>query len=821
LTPDRGEAPYQPGQAVTYDVQVNDSQGRPLAAELSLALVDKAVLSLADQGLGGLFDRFWRERGLGINTASGLVLAIDRINLAVASQAKGGGGGGFEDSFAVIRQDFKDTALWVADFATDETGHGQVTATLPDNLTTWTLTAVGVTGAETLVGDSRVEIVSSKPLLVRPILPRFMVVGDEAELALVVQNNSQTELTLEVQVEAEGVEFPAEAASETVTVPASGQHKLAWRTKVVGPEAATIRFGAKADTGLEDAIRIDLPVYRFSTPETVGTAGVMELGQEDLRLEGVALPARYDPSQGQLTVQVDPSLAAGMRDGLDYLTHFPYECTEQTVSRFLPNVVTFRAYQALGLDRPDLAEKLPKLVQTGLQRLYAQQHLDGGWGWWVNDDSQPFLSGYILLGLVEAERAGFAVEADVIDQAVNYLEGSLRAPKDIAQPWQANQQAFILYVLAEAGAGDLGRSVALFDQREKVDLFGRAYLAMALNLLDPDEPRRVDTLLGDVTSQAIVSATGAHWEEEQVDYFSMNTDTRSTAIVIAALSRLDPDHPLAANAVRWLMSVRENGGHWETTQETAWAIIGLTDWMVVSGELDADYAWRVDLNGQALGQGTVGAANVDESTTLRVQVADLLADAVNRLTIEADPATAGRAQGRLYYTAHLQYYKPVEEVKALERGVIVSRQYSLVEDEAGKAVSGARVGDLIQVKLTIIAPGDLHYLVVEDPFPAGAEGVDASLQTTSVVGQQPELIRTDRANPWGGGYGWWWFSHSELRDEKAVLFATYLPKGTYEYTYLIRASLPGQYRVIPTHAEEMYFPEVFGRGDGGLFTISE
>ncbi len=109
--------------------------------------------------------------------------------------------------------------------------------------------------------------------------------------------------------------------------------------------------------------------------------------------------------------------------------------------------------------------------------------------------------------------------------------------------------------------------------------------------------------------------------------------------------------------------------------------------------------------------------------------------------------------------------------------------------------------------------------MVEDPFPAGTEGIDASLATTSVAGESPELTRTDRRDPWG--YNWWWFSHTELRDEKAVLFATYLPKGTYEYVYSIRASIPGEFRVIPTHAEEMYFPEVFGRGDGGLFRVTE
>ena len=141
-------------------------------------------------------------------------------------------------------------------------------------------------------------------------------------------------------------------------------------------------------------------------------------------------------------------------------------------------------------------------------------------------------------------------------------------------------------------------------------------------------------------------------------------------------------------------------------------------------------------------------------------------------------------------------------------------------DDEGKPITEAKVGDVIRVKLTLIAPNDLHYVMVEDPFPAGTEGIDASLATTSVVGEQPEFTRTDRHNPWWN-WGWWWFSHAEVRDEKAALFATYLPAGTYEYTYSIRASIPGEFRVIPTHAEEMYFPEVFGRGDGGLFKVTE
>jgi uncharacterized protein YfaS (alpha-2-macroglobulin family) len=827
LTPDRaGDEHYEPGETVFYDVDVADSAGDPVEAELALSLVDLSVLSLADQR-EDIVGHFWRERGLGIYTANGLTISGNRVTEEVAAEVKGMGGGGGFDEFGPVRSRFPDTAYWNPTLRTDEDGHATVSVELPDNLTTWRMGARGVT-AETLVGQTDVDIVSTKDLLIRPVAPRFFVVGDEAELAAVIHNNTEQSLEVEIRFEASGLQV-GKSASLQVTIAAEDNEKVMWPVVVGNAEEVTLRFGARATDGsFSDAVEIKLPVYRYSTPEVVATAGHFDADGQ--RLEAVVLPPSYDPTQGELSVHVDPSLAAGMVDGLDYLEHYPYECVEQTVSRFLPNVVTYRAFKELGIDRPDLEERLPDLVSTGLQRLYYQQHYDGGWGWWMTDESHSFITAYVLFGMVEAQRAGFVVDDEVMERAGVFLTENLLTPRDVESHWQANRQSFILYALAEADQGDLSRAVTLFDQREVLDTFGKAYLAMTLAKLEPKNSTRVETLLSDITSDAIVSATGAHWEEEQVDYYAMNTDTRSTSIVLAALARLAPDHALAPNTVRWLMVARKDG-YWETTQETAWAIIGLTDWMVATGELEGAYNWHVVVNGDELGEGSVARENIKDTVQLQIEVAELLADEANRVVIERwAPDGEKEGTGRLYYSMYLRYYKPVEEVTALNRGIIVSRQYCQVLDtestddeqsERCQAVSEAQVGDVIQVKLTIIAPNDLHYVVVEDPFPAGAEGVDQSLQTTSVVGEAPSLTRTDRTNPWWGGWGWWWFSHTEMRDEKAVLFATYLPRGTYEYTYLIRASLPGEYRAIPTHAYEMYFPEVFGRSDGGVFGIVE
>jgi alpha-2-macroglobulin len=356
----------------------------------------------------------------------------------------------------------------------------------------------------------------------------------------------------------------------------------------------------------------------------------------------------------------------------------------------------------------------------------------------------------------------------------------------------------------------------LYEQRTQLSFYARAYLALALAKADAADPR-LATLLSDLNNAVILSATGAHWEENERDWWNMNSDTRSTAIVLGALVKLDPDNNLIPNVVRWLMVAR-TAQAWETTQETVWALISLTDWMVLTGELQGQYAYNVSLNGQPLTTGVVNVDTVRESVQLQVAIADLLTDQANQLLINR-----GAGDGRLYYTAHLNLNLPVEDVRAVSRGIIVSREYTIVSDTCGgpkqepcPAVTEATAGQDILVRVTLIAPNDLYYVVLEDPIPAGTEPIDTSLLTTSVVGQPPALNPVD---PLYYGWGWWWFSRHEIRDEKVVLFANYLPKGTYQYTYTLHASLPGAYNVIPTHAEEFYFPEVFGRGDGVVFTI--
>ena len=211
--------------------------------------------------------------------------------------------------------------------------------------------------------------------------------------------------------------------------------------------------------------------------------------------------------------------------------------------------------------------------------------------------------------------------------------------------------------------------------------YGRAFLALTLDMVDAED-KRIPTLLSDLNNAAILSATGAHWEEKDYDWWAMNTDTRSTAVILDTLAKLDPGNEPIPNVVRWLMVVRKEG-IWDTTQETAWALIALTDWMVETGELRGEYAYLARLNGGELASGAVDAENIDQSVKLQVDVAELLREQGNRLDI-----SRGEGSGRLYYTAHLRVYLPVEEIDPINRAS--SSTVNIGTPTARRAISAQR-----------------------------------------------------------------------------------------------------------------------------------
>ena len=167
--------------------------------------------------------------------------------------------------------------------------------------------------------------------------------------------------------------------------------------------AATLTDASKPPLGQGDAKT--LPVYKYEAPETVATGGVLR--------EGGAAPKRsacrsnMDVTQGELDARTR-SVAGGdddRRAGLSPKLSVSVQSSRRSAS-FLPNIMTYRALASLNLDDAALKAQLDSNVNYALQRLYAQQNVDGGWGWFVQDDSDPLTTAYALIGLSEAQSAG-------------------------------------------------------------------------------------------------------------------------------------------------------------------------------------------------------------------------------------------------------------------------------------------------------------------------------------------------------------------------------------------------------------------------------
>ncbi len=816
-----------PQDHVEYRLRVTDYRGDPVAAEVGIGVTDLAALSVGERNSELLLESFYGPQELSVRTSSALIVNAETLTASL-SERKGGGGGIFEAGIVDLRGEFIDTAYWNPSVITDADGEAAVELRLPDNLTTWRLDARALTegrDGRLLVGEKTFDLLSTRPLLIRPVTPRFFVVGDSAQLAAVVNNNTGQDINAIVSIENfSGLELSASVDQvQTVAIPAGGRQRVTWTARVADVATVAPVFVARsvdgvfADASISPVSSDDegrLPVYRYDVRETVGAAG--QLVQAGSRSEAVRLPRVFDVAAGRLDIRLDKSLAGVTNQSLTFLdaeSRRFSECNSAVVSRFLPNIVSYRALKELALSRPTLKNRLDELVSEGLQTLYGRQLANGGWSWCAYPEADAMTSAYALIGLAVAEAQGYPVDARVIRRARRFLREQLIRPSLEVEQWQLNRQAFLLYALAESGAPDIARSTTLYESRDRLNLDATAFLALALHRINPADHLRLDALTQLMLNRAVLRASGAYFEEPYEDRWNWSTDIRSTALVLNALLKLRPESDLLPNIARRLVTVRDGNGYWPSSQENTWSIIALTNWMLFSGELNPDYVYSIAVNDAELLRDLAIPDNALATEALGIDLADLKERESNIVEFQRDEGA-----GVLYYTAHLNLDVPVDQVEAYSHGIKVSRTYSLPEDESGRAVTGASIGDTVQARLRITVPNSLRYVVIEDFFPAGAEAVNPDLATSPQLGAMP---RGQRIDPREQGWGWWHFDHIEFHDERAVIYASGLPAGVYEFIYTIRPTIAGEFNVIPPIAQALYFPEVYGRGDGARFTVTE
>ena len=211
-------------------------------------------------------------------------------------------------------------------------------------------------GLGTKVGQAETEIVTTKDLLVRLQAPRFFVEKDEVVLSANVHNKLKSKKTVQVVLELDGsVLEPLGETPRTVEIAAGSEHRVDWRVKVAHEGQAVIRMKALTDEE-SDAAQMTFPAYVHGMLKMEAFAGAIRPDQEKAQVV-VRVPAERKPEQSRLEVRYSPTLAGALVDALPYLADYPYGCTEQTLNRFLPTVITQKVLINLGLDLKAIHDK--------------------------------------------------------------------------------------------------------------------------------------------------------------------------------------------------------------------------------------------------------------------------------------------------------------------------------------------------------------------------------------------------------------------------------------------------------------------------------
>jgi len=840
MTVEPRERELEPGGETVVDVRLTDADGKPVEnAEVAIIVVDEAVLALTGYALADPIALFYPHRAasVGQRYARSYVLLADpnRLELdmeasvaqdavfsmaapgaapqatrsmvmeeAPAEMAKGMADGE-EASPIRMRTDFSALATFAPEVPTDADGTALVLVELPDNLTRYRVMAVAVAGDQHF-GKAESTLTARLPLMVRPSPPRFLNFGDEIELPIVLQNQTDEPMVVDVALQATQLMLLG-AAGQKVTVPARDRVEVRFpmRTESVG--TARIQVGA-ASGSWADAAEMSFPVYTPATTEAFATYGTLD---EGAIAQPVMAPTDAYTQFGGLEISTSSTAVQALTDAVLYLVDYPFLCSEQLASRIIAVAAlqpVLDAFDAEGLPEPD---DLVKATQRDVDRLVGLQNGDGGFPIWRKGyDSWPYHSIHAAHALTRARDQDLTVDGEALAMAKGYLRDIERHyPSYYSQTARDTLTAYALYVRYQMGDVDTARARRLFKEAGPEGLCPEA-LGWLLTVMsdDPGSQATLDEILhylGNRVSETAGAANFVTNYREQDGYLLLSSNRRADGIILEGLIRVTPDSDLIPKLVKGLLAHRK-AGRWGNTQENVFILLALDRYFQTYEAQTPDFVARVWLGEQYVAEFPFeGRSTEYQATSVPMSY---LAEAGGEQTL----VLSKEGDGRLYYRLGLRYAPTDLDLPPYEAGFAVERAYEAVDDPEDvwrddDGVWHIRAGARVRIRLRLVAPSRRYHVALIDPLPAGLESMNPALAVTGSIPQDTESKPTYR-------YWWWrwtWYEHQNLRDDRTEAFASLLWSGIHTYTYVARATTPGRYVVPPAKAEEMYSPEVFGR----------
>lgn len=799
---------YRPAADANVSVEVKDPAGRGAASEVTLWAVDEGVLQLTGFTAPDILSSVYAQEMLQVMTSDSRERIVSR-RVLTPKGATDGGGGGVAGGPSDLRRDFRVLAFWLGSIETGADGRASTRVKLPESMTSYRIMAVAADAASRF-GAGRATIRVSRPVTLRPVMPRFLTPGDRASLGAAVTNTLSRAGTAAVTIESADparlrIDGPATAR---VPVAAGATVNVPFEAVALAPGSARVRISVRLN-GESDAFELPIAIGVIAPWETTAAHGHTD-ARAGLPL---AAPAGVLPGTGALQLEMASTALVGLGEGARYLVEYPYGCVEQRASRALALMLAADigdAFRLEGLAPADMRDR----AQAGIDELLAFQCDSGGFSFWPGqcDATSPYLTSYVAHVLQTAAALGYRTEAGAMNQAYGYLERALAQPEGTNPGWATAYtawQAFTTRTLARGGRPQDSNVTRLYGYVNRMPVFALSYLADAMRASNAADTRLAD-LERRIRNAIRVESASAHVEEldDPELRWLWSSNVRTTAIVMAGLIERGSAGDLAPRMARHLLDVREEG-RWNDTQENAMALAALVAYYKAFESVAPDFSATASLGGRTVTSAEFRGRSTTASTA-RVPMSDVMAaaaGAARELVFEKTGA------GTLFYGARLRYQLEPASAGALENGIRIERRYERYVESgaAGSASTSFAAGDLVRVVLTITAPAERRFVAVTDPLPAGFEAVDGWFRTTA-----RDLAREASVEA-GGGDDWFsrlqrgGFDHIEKFDDRVQLFATRLGDGRHEFSYLARATTAGSFLAAPAWAEEMYEPEVNGR----------
>jgi alpha-2-macroglobulin len=826
---------FKPGEKGKISIKVTNSQNNPVKnAELSLGIVDESIYDIVKDHTPDIIKQFYSKAPNQVYSSSSLYFSFygysreirkdeysdlydvnkDRKLLTARNEGERIGYGdikGEKVSEPRIRKDFRDMIHWNPVLITDKNGTAETFIQYPDNLTTWRATVKAIT-KETEVGSSISKVITKKNLIVRAEVPRFFISKDGAKIAVTVHNYTASDKSVFVSLAGSNIKVFGE--QQKLFVPKNSFVSVDYNISTLdhyGPA----KFTVKAVSGSEsDAVELTVPILPHGI-ERADSKNITILNKSDVKTETFTLNENVNIYTSKLYVSASPSVASSILSSLDDLLDYPYGCVEQTMSRFLPAVIVQNTIKDLGASpTARMQNELPAIIEKSLKRLYSFQHsADGGWGWWKDDQTDPYMTAYVVYGLSLAGNAGNNIDKSSIAKGMWNIKWWIENKADLDN----TTKTFLIYSLALAN-----NSEKIFDNnllfsllskidRQKINNYSKALLALSYNLLGNKSESA--NIVYDLSNNASYLDNMVFWKGKSWHYNWQDDEIETTAFVLKALISNNAKDSKIEKAINYLLAKRD-GNSWNSTKQTSIIILALIDYLKNSNELNTNYTMKVYVNDRFAFEKKMTKENIFAKEEKQEINNSFLKPGENKVRVEK------YGDGKLYVTNRLLYFTSEENITPSGTDFSVIRTYYrlrleqrgekmvYVKEPVGENVNS---GDLIFVKINIKSNINNEYFILEDPIASGYE---------PIMGKQDYEIADEKEFDSYYGYWNWFYTAKEFHDQKVAFFARNIYKGDYSYSYVIRAQIPGEYHIMPAQAYLMYYPEIRGNSEEKIVRVN-